>query len=73
MSFVDVAVPGPWSWTARGVRDGYLHICDKIRSVKVRGGGEISAPAVSLPMMRVPAMLVWTMGITSPSSLSKAE
>ncbi len=30
-------------------------------------------PAVRRPIIRVPAMLVWTMGMTSPSSASKAE
>ena len=35
--------------------------------------GWISIPAVMRPTMRVPPMLVCTMGITSPSSASKAE
>ena len=30
-------------------------------------------PAVNRPMILVPPMLVWTMGTTSPNSLSNAE
>ena len=35
--------------------------------------GDQDVPAVSRPMIRVPPILVCTIGTTSPSSLSKAE
>ena len=46
----------------------------------VRDGSMISVteiepniPAVRRPIIRVPPMLVWTIGTTSPNSLSKVE
>lgn len=52
----------------RGEEGGFFPVVEK-----GKGGEGGDAPAVRRPMMRVPAMLVCTMGMVSPSSLSKAE
>lgn len=68
MNFANVVIPDPWLYLEPINRVDFLKIKISKKSSVI---SKMNAPTVSLPIIRVPAIEVWTIGKTPDNSLSK--